>query len=78
MGLRTSTADVPFALMSIGRAITVTVSVGAAIVNDAGESATDLLRRADEALYQAKRQGRNRVIADFAMPERAPPRTAYY
>jgi len=76
--LRAATGEVPFPLLSIGRGITVTVSVGAAIVNGTGESATDLLKRADEALYQAKRHGRNRVVADFAVPERPAPRTAYY
>ncbi len=76
--LRAATGEVPFALMSAGRAITVTVSVGAAIVTDPGETAAGLLKRADEALYQAKRQGRNRVIADFALPEHPAPRTAYY
>jgi diguanylate cyclase (GGDEF)-like protein len=39
----------------------VTVSIGVA-VGDAGETVDSLLARADRALYQAKRQGRNRVI----------------
>ena len=76
--LRAATAEAPFVLMSIGRGLTVTVSVGAAIVADAGETAAGLLKRADEALYQAKRQGRNRVIADFEAPEHAAPRSAHY
>ncbi|MEE4252220.1 MAG: GGDEF domain-containing protein [Alcanivoracaceae bacterium] len=40
-----------------------TVSIGvAAIVPAADGSVDDLLHRADEALYQAKQQGRNRVV----------------
>lgn len=39
----------------------VTVSLGVA-VHQPGESQADLLRRADEALYAAKRQGRNRAV----------------
>ena len=76
--LRGSTGEVPFPLISVGKAINVTVSVGAAIANAPGESANELLKRADEALYQAKRQGRNRVITDFSLPEAAPPRSAFY
>ncbi len=43
-----------------GRQLTVTVSVGIARGGDRGESATDLLRQADVALYRAKRLGRDR------------------
>jgi diguanylate cyclase len=42
---------------------TVTASFGVAQLR-ADESASDLLQRADERLYEAKVQGRNRVIAD--------------
>jgi len=76
--LRAATAGEPFPLISAGRAITVTVSVGAAMASDAVETAASLLKRADEALYQAKRQGRNRVVTDFALPRSSAPRTAYY
>jgi diguanylate cyclase len=41
----------------------VTASFGVAKLR-ADESANDLLRRADERLYEAKVQGRNRVVAD--------------
>ena len=42
--------------------VAVTVSIGAAVV-DPEEELDAALRRADAALYQAKRAGRNRVIA---------------
>ncbi len=41
----------------------VTCSIGAAVYR-AGEAAGDLISRADEALYAAKRGGRNRVCAE--------------
>ncbi len=43
----------------------VTISVGLAQWSgDLGDSATDVLRRADDALYRAKRGGRNRIMLD--------------
>lgn len=43
-----------------GAALSVTVSIGLTMVRD-GDNATTLIRRADEALYQSKNEGRNRV-----------------
>jgi len=40
-----------------------TVSVGLAAFPDDGKTQEDLLRAADDALYQSKREGRNRVTA---------------
>jgi len=44
---------------------TITISVGAALYR-AGEPAGEWRQRADEALYQAKGDGRNRVVAEAA------------
>jgi len=46
-----------------GVAGVVTASVGVATLNDHRESGDDLMRRADEALYAAKRDGRAQVAA---------------
>ena len=41
----------------------VTLSIGIALYR-AGETAAELLHRADEAMYRAKAQGRNCVVTD--------------
>jgi two-component system, cell cycle response regulator len=46
-----------------GEAFSVTVSVGLAWLEDGPASLDALLSRADEALYRAKAEGRNRVVA---------------
>jgi diguanylate cyclase (GGDEF)-like protein len=43
--------------------VTITASFGAVARGD-GEHAHELLQRADVALYRAKREGKNRVVAD--------------
>lgn len=44
-----------------GEAVSVTISIGLAVACP-GETAEDVVRRADQALYQAKAQGKNRVV----------------
>ena len=48
------------------RSIGVTVSIGAAAMAATDETLPSLLKRADKALYRAKNDGRNRVVADAA------------
>lgn len=52
----------PFAILGGTRSIDVTISVGIATRNRGAEDVPSLLRRADEAVYRAKREGRNRVV----------------
>jgi diguanylate cyclase (GGDEF)-like protein len=64
IGLQSQMAQHPFVIL--GKAITVTISVGVAQLEDK-ESPEQLLKRADDALYNAKRSGKNRVaIANLA------------
>lgn len=50
----------------------VTVSIGVAIFPDDGATRTDIVGNADQALYQAKRGGRNRVVMANADSSDAP------
>ncbi len=58
--VRESIADLPFSFG--GTDLHVTISIGVAWMDPAGEPAADLIRRADHALYEAKAGGRNRVM----------------
>ncbi|MCK9250056.1 MAG: diguanylate cyclase [Solirubrobacteraceae bacterium] len=49
--------------------LAVTTSIGLATVRGPSADASDLVRRADEALYAAKRAGRNRTISDTDVGE---------
>jgi diguanylate cyclase (GGDEF)-like protein len=46
-----------------GQAFTVTVSQGLASLTDEDSTLDSLFARADAAMYEAKRQGKNRVVA---------------
>ena len=68
--LRCRIAEEPFKVSAPVGEITVTISIGVAVADGSPqpdgkpETGDSLLRRADIALYQAKRAGRNRVVAD--------------
>jgi two-component system cell cycle response regulator len=44
----------------------VTISIGIAALSDPADGAASILKRADQALYRAKRDGRNWVVLDAA------------
>jgi two-component system, cell cycle response regulator len=64
--LRQAVADVPFQISVPPGQLGVTISIGVTASEGTGDTADGLLRRADQALYRAKREGRNRVVADAA------------
>jgi len=64
--LRRSAEETPFAISREPHKISVTISIGIAGSEGNSDTAEALLHRADQALYRAKREGRNRVVADAA------------
>jgi two-component system cell cycle response regulator len=58
-------ADV-FAIQQGAGTIPVTISIGIAALHGKDDNAAALLKRADQALYRAKRDGRNRVVPEAA------------
>ncbi len=60
-GLREKIEESRFVFQS--ETIRVTISIGAALLQDSDRTSLDLIKRADEKLYEAKRSGRNRVVA---------------
>ncbi len=64
--IRQNVAAEPFPIGEGGAQIKVTASVGVAALEYPDDTAESILKRADQALYCAKRDGRNRVVADAA------------
>ncbi|HEY8596063.1 MAG TPA: PleD family two-component system response regulator [Devosiaceae bacterium] len=64
--IRASVAERPFEIANKGGPLRITVSVGVALNETDLDTPDSLLRRADIALYRAKREGRNRVVFDAA------------
>ena len=63
--LRRRIATEPFPVQDGARTIEVTISVGISALGK-GDTTATILKRADAALYRAKRDGRNRVVPDAA------------
>jgi two-component system, cell cycle response regulator len=64
--LRRRVASERFSIQDGTRAIEATISVGIATLDSPDDTAASILKRADQALYRATRDGRNRVVADAA------------
>jgi two-component system, cell cycle response regulator len=64
--IRRRIATEPFAIQEGARNLDVTISIGIAALAGPADTAAAVLKRADTALYRAKRDGRNRVVPDAA------------
>jgi two-component system, cell cycle response regulator len=64
--LRRRIAAEPFPISQGTKSIPVTLSIGIAALRGEDDKAASLIKRADQALYRAKRDGRNRVVPDAA------------
>jgi two-component system cell cycle response regulator len=63
--LRRRIATEPFPIQQGSSELEVTISAGISSLGT-DDSAAKILKRADQALYRAKRDGRNRVVPDAA------------
>jgi two-component system cell cycle response regulator len=64
--LRHSIETTPIRISRAPHQLAITISIGIARSEGECDTADALLHRADQALYRAKRSGRNRVVADAA------------
>jgi two-component system cell cycle response regulator len=64
--LRLHVSGTPFRAPGLSEPLSVTISVGVACTEGQGDTPDALLKRADEAVYEAKAHGRNQVVSRAA------------
>ena len=64
--IRRDVASAPFRIMGGRESLSITISIGVAATNGMGDTPEQLMKRADEGVYEAKAGGRNKVIARAA------------
>jgi two-component system cell cycle response regulator len=64
--IRAEIARTPFVIGKEGQSVTVTISVGVSSARGQADDVRSLLKRADMALYEAKKSGRNKVVGKAA------------
>jgi len=60
--LRRSVSSKPFPVPNQDKSLEITISVGLAALESPNDTQEQMLKRADQALYDAKEQGRNKVV----------------
>ena len=71
--LRRHVCGEPFAIEKGVRRIDVTVSIGISTLEGKSEPIADVMKRADQSLYKAKHEGRNRVVSTPSPHATVPP-----
>ena len=61
--MRSTIESTPFTISARDGKLSCTISIGVAEINKEGDTHLELLKRSDAALFRAKHEGRNRVIA---------------
>jgi two-component system cell cycle response regulator len=64
--LRLHVAGTPFRAPGLAEPLAVTISIGVACTQDGRDTPEALIKRADEAVYEAKTHGRNQVVSRAA------------
>jgi two-component system cell cycle response regulator len=64
--IRMHVSGSPFRVAHGSELLTVTISIGVSATSGAGDTPETLLKRADEAVYEAKKSGRNAVVGKAA------------
>jgi diguanylate cyclase (GGDEF)-like protein len=63
--LRTAISDEPFICSAVGGSLSITTSIGGALIDPEKHKVDEVLKRADVCLYQAKQTGRNCCVFEI-------------